>query len=209
MATPSRASVLVPDPSDATRLALSPDSKNSRVQQRPRRPRSGQPAQPAPKRARAADGPDAEDNAADVVPESPEDADDDVPVRLPRNSWVAPHEWRACGRYRRSSKAEVLGEGAYARVVRVVDTFGGPDRARKRQEYDDDGPSSQLLFEVRTLLRLRTTADFDAAAALRRATVGSNSEDDGEDEERGESLESGSGSEEEGEGDKDGMDYGG
>ncbi|KAE8217456.1 hypothetical protein CF319_g8460 [Tilletia indica] len=51
-----------------------------------------------------------------------------------------------------------------------------------------------------------TTADFDAAgAALREATVGSNSEDDGEDEEGGESLESGSGSEEEGEGDKDGM----
>ncbi|CAD6923890.1 unnamed protein product, partial [Tilletia controversa] len=65
-----------------------------------------------------------------------------------------------CGRYRRSNKAEVLGEGAYARVVRVVDTFGGPDRARKRQEYDDDGPSKQLLFEVRTLLRLQKCKGF-------------------------------------------------
>ncbi|CAD7062685.1 unnamed protein product, partial [Tilletia caries] len=117
MAKPLRASVLVPDPSDTTRLALSPDSKSSRVQQQPRRPRSGgQPAQRAPKRARAADGPDVADTAADVVSESPEDADDDVPIGLPLNSWVAPPEWRACGRYRRSNKAEVLGEGAYARV---------------------------------------------------------------------------------------------
>ncbi|KAE8186374.1 hypothetical protein CF335_g7462 [Tilletia laevis] len=161
MAKPLRASVLVPDPSDTTRLALSPDSKSSRVQQQPRRPRSGgQPAQRAPKRARAADGPDVADTAADVVSESPEDADDDVPIGLPLNSWVAPPEWRACGRYRRSNKAEVLGEGAYARVVRVVDTFGGPDRARKRQEYDDDGPSKQLLFEVRTLLRLQKCKGF-------------------------------------------------
>ncbi|KAK0529390.1 hypothetical protein OC835_004343 [Tilletia horrida] len=72
--------------------------------------------------------------------------------------WKAPPEWRkGTGRYRRRSEdgeESVLGDGAYAEVVLVVDLLTKIRRARKRQMYKQ-APSWQLLSEIRTLQQVQ------------------------------------------------------
>ncbi|KAK0561296.1 Cyclin-dependent kinase 20 [Tilletia horrida] len=80
----------------------------------------------------------------------------DAPGAAARAAWVAPPEWRkGTARYRRRAGTphdQVLGEGAYAKVVIVLDLVSKTNRARKRQAYDDV-PAWQLLCEIRTLQR--------------------------------------------------------
>ncbi|KAE8249520.1 hypothetical protein A4X13_0g5183 [Tilletia indica] len=67
------------------------------------------------------------------------------------HEWVPSPEWRTgTDRYRGGKGAEVLGKGGFGTVVRVVDMLGGPDRARKRQTYQQV-PTRRLLFEVQAL----------------------------------------------------------
>ncbi|KAE8213013.1 hypothetical protein CF327_g3405 [Tilletia walkeri] len=69
--------------------------------------------------------------------------------------WAPPPEWRVgTHRYRAGKNAEVLGEGGFGTVVRVVDMMGCPDRARKRQAYEIV-PDSRLLLELQALKRLQ------------------------------------------------------
>ncbi|CAD6943542.1 unnamed protein product, partial [Tilletia caries] len=70
------------------------------------------------------------------------------------NPWTPPKTWRPAGRYVRARGQEELGSGGYASVMRVVDMLGGNTRARKRLHYERQ-PSTQLLYEVEALSRLR------------------------------------------------------
>ncbi|CAD6979054.1 hypothetical protein A4X06_0g5663 [Tilletia controversa] len=75
------------------------------------------------------------------------------PAEAP-NPWTPPKTWRPAGRYVRARGQEELGSGGYASVMRVVDMLGGNTRARKRLHYERQ-PSTQLLYEVEALSRLR------------------------------------------------------
>ncbi|KAK0519360.1 Cell division control protein 2 [Tilletia horrida] len=70
--------------------------------------------------------------------------------------WKAPAEWRkGTARYRRRQGGiddGLLGEGAYGKVVIVIDLISKVQLARKRQTYET-APSWQLLAEVRALSR--------------------------------------------------------
>ncbi|KAE8267762.1 hypothetical protein A4X09_0g4572 [Tilletia walkeri] len=71
------------------------------------------------------------------------------------SSWSPPPEWRiGMARYRRTRDRNVLGEGGFATVERVLDLVTRNDRARKRQTHGDF-PSPQLLSEVRILSQLQ------------------------------------------------------